>query len=77
MDSQIPVEIYLYVNDYKLTIYSVVTGKKGPPEGMIKVSAHGYEEQALAECIEDMASLGIYMCDKTYSDECVNLDADD
>lgn len=69
-----PLMKLLYIkhpSDCKVTICAVVTGKSGPPEGIIKVSAQGYEELALAESYKHMESLGIEMCDKEYSDHCV------
>lgn len=50
---------------------SMYTGTVGAPEGAIKVSERGYDEDAFAESVKDMASLGIIMCDKVYTDYCL------
>lgn len=47
------------------------TGMVGDPEGLIKVSARGNEEQAFADAIKDMASLGITMTELVYKDDCL------
>lgn len=47
------------------------TGEVGIPEGAIKVSARGNEEQAFADALKDMESLGIIMSDVVYKDDCL------
>lgn len=50
---------------------SMYTGTVGDPEGAIKVSGRGYDEDAFAESVKDMASLGIIVSDKVYTDHCL------